>query len=208
MQFKQTYPTPAEHSAGKNTCEFVIVHHTGTPAGTITGVLDGLYRRPDYASCHYVVDVNGDVYKIGNDTDILWHAGVSSWQGKSDMNRYSIGIEVIGIDSFTDAQRTAVKRLVEELMQAHAIPRKNVLRHADIAPGRKTDINLAFCAPKTWAEWQTTLLTNLHAMLLDENIQLLKKLYPVVSPALQAEIAALAKKDREAQAALGEPVTP
>lgn len=45
---------------------------------------------------HYCIDENGDKYKLGNDTDILWHAGESSWDGKTDLNKYSIGIEVIG----------------------------------------------------------------------------------------------------------------
>lgn len=74
MNFKQTFPTPSEHTQGVNTCEFIVLHHTATGEGTIKGVLDGLYRRADYASCHYTVDTNGDVYKIGEDKNILWHA--------------------------------------------------------------------------------------------------------------------------------------
>lgn len=158
FKFLASYPTPSEHTPGKNSCEFIIVHHTGTKPGTINGVLDGLYRRPDYASCHFVVDVNGDAYKLGSPTDILWHAGVSAWGKKTDMNPCSIGIEVIGIDSFTDAQRATVKALVQHLMATYKIPAVNVLRHADIAPKRKTDIHLNFVGPlKTWAAWQATL---------------------------------------------------
>lgn len=160
FKFKKTYPTPSEITVGINTKEYVIVHGTGTPSGTIKGVLDGLYRRKDYASCHFVVDVNGDAYKIGSPDDIQWHAGVSEWKGKKDLNKYSLGIEVIGIDSFTDAQLATVKKLTEHLMAAFKIPKENVLRHADIAipKGRKTDIHLNFIKPLTkWTDWQKTL---------------------------------------------------
>lgn len=158
VTIKESFPTPTEYTVGKNTCEYIIVHGTGTKPGTIQGVLNGLNKRLDYASCHYCVDVNGDIYKIGEDTDILWHAGTSKWGDKTDMNKYSIGIEVIGIDSFTDEQRKSIKELVEALMLEHNIPKENVLRHAQIAPGRKTDINLNFILPLTkWEDWQNTL---------------------------------------------------
>lgn len=93
--FKQTLPSPAEKSVGVNSKKYIIVHHTATGEGTIKGVLDGLYRRKDYASCHFVVDTNGDAYKIGTPDDIMWHCGVSTWGKLTDMNPHSLGIEVI-----------------------------------------------------------------------------------------------------------------
>lgn len=141
--FKQTFPKPAEHTPGVNTCQYIILHHTGTKDGTIKGVLDGLYKRNDYASCHFVVDTNGDCYKIGDPKDILWHAGESSWGKLKDMNKYSVGIEVIGPLSdwgFTGEQKLAVRKLIQHLMAVLNIPFTNVLRHKDIAPKRKIDI--------------------------------------------------------------------
>ena len=77
--FTKTFPTPKEHTEGRNACKYIIVHHTGTGEGTVNGVIDGLYRRADYASCHFLIDTTGDAYKFGEPTDILWHAGVSQW---------------------------------------------------------------------------------------------------------------------------------
>ena len=147
MQFKATYPTPAEHTPGVNECLFLVLHHTGTGSGTIKGVLDGLNKREDFASCQYVVGEERDVYKIGEDQNILWHAGVSEWKdvitGKvyRDLNRYSIGIEIVGPvnGSFSDAQRETVEDLILELCEIHKIPKERVIRHKDIAPKRKTD---------------------------------------------------------------------
>ena len=93
MKIKQKLFT-SNKSKGINTCDYTVLHHTATAEGSIAGVLRTL--TVGAVSCHYVVDTNGDIYQIGEDTDILWHAGVSSWEGKEDMNRYSIGIEIIG----------------------------------------------------------------------------------------------------------------
>jgi N-acetyl-anhydromuramyl-L-alanine amidase AmpD len=137
--FKKTFPSPAERSKGINTKQFVIIHHTGTGEGTINGVLDGLYRRPDYASCHFVVDTNGDAYKIGSPDDILWHAGESQWGKFVMMNNFSIWIEVIGPlknGGFTDVQRKVVRDLTQHLMATFNIPSWNVLRHRDITSSR------------------------------------------------------------------------
>ena len=163
INFKGTYPTPIEHSPWVNTCEYILVHHTATGSGTIKWVLDGLFRRLDYASVQYTIDENGDIYKIGNDTDILWHAGKSSWDGKSDLNKYSIGIEVLGPladGGFTDAQRESLKILILDLMKTHKIGIDWVIRHKDIAPKRKPDIadtlwNKSF---SSWEEYKKSFL--------------------------------------------------
>lgn len=163
INFKGTYPTPVEHSPWVNTCEYIVVHHTATGSGTIKWVLDGLFRRLDYASVQYTIDENGDIYKIWNDTDILWHAGKSSWDGKTDLNKYSIGIEVLGplADGwFTDAQRESLKILILDLMKTHKIGIDRVIRHKDIAPKRKSDIadtlwNKSF---SSWEEYKKSFL--------------------------------------------------
>lgn len=149
MQIKQTLTTASKY-AGTNTCEFIILHHTATKENTIKGVLNHL-TTSGQASCHYVVDTNGDIYKIGNDKDILWHAGASEWKEKKDkygsLNSYSIGIEIIGPLSdggFTDAQRSSVAIIVKELASKYSVPKENILRHKDIAPKRKTDVADSF----------------------------------------------------------------
>lgn len=148
-----------------NKKEFIIVHHTGTGEGTIKWVLNGFTWR-DEKSCHYVVDTNWDVYKIGEDDDILWHCGESSWGEYKWMNSYSIGIEVIGPlkNGFTFEQRSTVKTLVRTIMDKYNIPKQNVLRHAHIAPKRKVDIDLRFLNDSegnkkyiSWEHWQNSL---------------------------------------------------
>ena len=136
---KQLYTS--NKSKWVNTCEYIILHHTATAEGSIQGVLKTLTVGD--VSCHYVVDTNGDVYKIWQDRDILWHAGVSSWKGKKSMNSYSIGIEVIWAlknGGFTDEQRKSVKALLQELCLKYNLDQSKILRHKDVSPGRKIDI--------------------------------------------------------------------
>lgn len=162
MEYKQILTTKNK-TAGTNTCQFVILHHTATAEGTIKGVLNTLTTGA--VSCHYVVDTNGDVYKIGNDKDILWHAGESAWGNLKNMNAYSIWIEVIWPlknGGFTDDQRKSVENLIKELAKKYAIPKENILRHKDISPKRKTDIADSFWNVywESWEAFKNNLFTN------------------------------------------------
>ncbi len=137
MEIKQLLDTVYK-TRGTNTCEFVVLHHTAS-TGT-SGTLRHL-TQSGRASVHYLVDFNGDIYKIGQDTDIMWHAGISSWKGRKYMNNYWIGIEIMGYSGkFTDVQRASVRKLVAHLIKAHNIPTENIIRHCDVAPGRKNDV--------------------------------------------------------------------
>ena len=149
MQIKQHLATASKY-AGKNTLEYIVLHHTGTKEGTIKGNLNHL-TTSGKASCHYVVDTNGDLYKIGDDTDILWHAGEVNWPKKDkwgSLNAFSIWIEIIGPLSdggFTDAQRATVASLVQELCAKYKIPQDKILRHKDISWYRgKWDVSDTF----------------------------------------------------------------
>ena len=153
-------------SPWKNTCEYIVLHHTATKEGTIKWVLRQLTVGP--VSCHFVVDTNGDIYKIGELTDILWHAGVSEWKGKENMNKYSVGIEVIWpLPGFTNAQRKSVQDLVSYLLKELKLTPDKLIRHKDIAPGRKTDIDDSFwrdAGHASWEEYQNTFIQKPNTM--------------------------------------------
>lgn len=118
---------------GINTCEYIILHHTASWEGSINGILRTL--TTGWVSCHFVIDTNWDAYKIGDPKNILWHAWVSEWNGRKNMNKYSMGIEIIwplANGGFTDAQRKTVRDLVQHLMAVFNIHSDRVLRHADL----------------------------------------------------------------------------
>lgn len=128
----------ANTSGLTNTKEYIVLHHTATGLGSLQSALRTL--TVGKVSCHYVIDTDGAVYKINTDDDVLWHCGESMREGKTDMNQYSIGIELVGpLPGFTDAQRVSLRLLVIRLMQEYHIPASHILRHKDVAPGRKID---------------------------------------------------------------------
>lgn len=144
MQYKQTYKTNNK-TTWVNTCQFIILHHTATGEGTLKGLINA-FTGARQVSAHYLVDTNGDVYKFGEDKDILWHAWTSNWGTLQDLNKFSIWIEIIGPladGGFTQKQKDAVAILVKELAAKYSIWKENVLRHKDIT-SRKTDLADSF----------------------------------------------------------------
>lgn len=139
---------------GKNTPETIVVHHTGSGNATINAILR-FFRRLDYLSVHFIVGRDGRVIQYVDEKDVAFHVGVSKWNGLTNLNYHSIGIEVVSDGYvYTEAQRNTVTDLCRHLMKKHNIPRENVIRHADAAMprGRKWDIGKNFYSK--WASWE------------------------------------------------------
>ena len=98
-------------------------------------------------SSHLCVDRRGTVTQYVPLARRAWHAGKSTFRGRSACNDFSIGIEMEGCDdeAYCDVQYQVGAALVAELMHAWpAIGPDCLVRHSDIAPGRKTDPGPAF----------------------------------------------------------------
>jgi AmpD protein len=90
-------------------------------------------------SAHFFVRRNGEVLQFVSTHDRAWHAGVSTWRGRSGCNDHSVGIELEGLegDGFEEAQYRALEALLRALALAH--PLRDVVGHEHVAPGRKHD---------------------------------------------------------------------
>ncbi|MBS1231057.1 MAG: ampD [Proteobacteria bacterium] len=90
-------------------------------------------------SAHFLIRRDGALLQFVSCQQRAWHAGASSWNGRSRCNDFSIGIELEGCDElpFEDAQYLQLTALIESLRTIY--PVVAVVGHADIAPGRKTD---------------------------------------------------------------------
>ncbi len=126
----------------KRDIDVVVIHSTyylGPDSFNIEGVLKQ-FKRYDVCS-HYIVGRDGTIYKTVAENNVAYHAGVSTLPGtnRKNCNSFSIGIEVICSPSQgpTDEQYNSLVALVKDIKTRYTI--NYVVRHSDIAPGRKTD---------------------------------------------------------------------
>ena len=129
--------------AGGRSPDIILLHYTGME--TADGALKWLCAPESEVSCHYFVHEDGRVEQLVREKDRAWHAGKSFWQGETDINSASIGIEIAnpghpgGLPDFPDAQVRAVIELCLDCGGRWGIAPERVLAHSDVAPIRKVD---------------------------------------------------------------------
>ena len=95
-------------------------------------------------STHFFISRTGQLWQFVSCDARAWHAGQSSYRGRSNCNDDSVGIELEGLESgrFKDAQYETLSTLCAALM-AH-YPVVHIAGHEHIAPGRKQDPGSGF----------------------------------------------------------------
>jgi len=90
-------------------------------------------------SAHFLVRRDGEVVQFVPLGKRAWHAGASSWRGRTTCNDFSIGVELEGSDdsAFEEAQYLALEQLLATLRRT--LPLRDIAAHSDVAPCRKTD---------------------------------------------------------------------
>ncbi|MDE2621411.1 MAG: N-acetylmuramoyl-L-alanine amidase, partial [Sphingomonadales bacterium] len=71
----------------------VVLHYTG-----MRSAAEALERLCDPAaevSAHYLIDEDGTVTQLVDESERAWHAGRSYWRGITDVNSASVGIELV-----------------------------------------------------------------------------------------------------------------
>lgn len=123
--------------------QLIILHYTGMKS--TTAALDRLCDPAAKVSAHYLVEEDGRIWALVDESKRAWHAGKSFWRGITDVNSASIGIEIanpghqLGYRSFPLKQIAAIQELVLAIIKRHNLPASSVLAHADVAPARKAD---------------------------------------------------------------------
>ncbi len=147
----------------------IIVHCVGLPLQEIFRVFDELK-----VSTHYLIpQITGlelkalmpeefgaqtllfpdsiPVIQLVNDLNIAYHAGVSCFANKENLNTCTIGIEFhspgYGDDNrnlyqfthYTEGQRITGINLISYLIDKYDFPSTNILGHSTVSVGRKTD---------------------------------------------------------------------
>jgi N-acetylmuramoyl-L-alanine amidase len=123
--------------------DMLVLHYTGMT--TAAAALERLCDPNAGVSAHYVIEENGVIWRLVPENRRAFHAGVSCWEGESDLNAVSLGIEIVnpghewGYRRFPETQTSSVERLCRDLIIRYSIPPHRVVGHSDIAPARKSD---------------------------------------------------------------------
>lgn len=146
------------------TPSILVLHYTGMRTGEEA---IARLRDPDSrVSSHYVVEEDGRIFRLVAEERRAWHAGVSFWRGRRNVNGDSIGIEIVnpghefGYRPFPEAQVAAVTDLIADIRTRWSIEDRDIVGHSDVAPTRKDDPGelfpwkrLAEAGHGVWAEW-------------------------------------------------------
>ncbi len=130
----------------------LMLHYTDTR--NTQQAIDILQNPAREVSAHYVVGDDGAVIRMVAEDMRAWHAGKSFWEGETDVNSVSIGIEIqnpghtYGYEAFPLKQMEAVRDLCHDIIKRNNIRPHHVLAHSDVAPGRKIDPGTLF--PWEW----------------------------------------------------------
>ena len=137
--------------------ELIVVHGISLPPGEFGGPwVERLFMgtlpseaHPYFAeiatlrvSAHLFIRRDGAVTQYVSFSDRAWHAGQSSYEGRTACNDFSIGIELEGTDTraYEEAQYGTLAACVAALCRAYpGLSPSRLVGHSDIAPGRKTD---------------------------------------------------------------------
>ncbi len=123
--------------------DILVLHYTGMPTGE--AALARLRDPAAEVSAHYLVEEDGRIFSLVPEERRAWHAGRGAWQGETDVNAASIGIEIVnpghefGYRAFPEAQIEAVIDLVADIRSRWSIPDARIIAHSDLAPERKED---------------------------------------------------------------------
>ncbi|MGB6129130.1 MAG: N-acetylmuramoyl-L-alanine amidase [Psychrilyobacter sp.] len=138
---------------------FIILHYTAIDRERSIRAL-----TQEKVSSHYLVtDKRQDpIYQLVSLEKRAWHAGISEFAGRTNLNDSSIGIEIVNkgykkmiVDldmenevknianrkfyPYKDYQIKKIGRLLQDLVKEYKISPKNILGHSDVAPTRKQD---------------------------------------------------------------------
>ncbi|TQI79886.1 N-acetyl-anhydromuramyl-L-alanine amidase AmpD [Serratia fonticola] len=131
---------------------FLVMHYTAEDFHSSLKTL-----MDEHVSAHYLLPAhpprqNGKplAYQLVPEEMRAWHAGASTWRGRTNLNDTSIGIEIVNKgfsrtllatqwQPYTPEQIELLIPLSREIITRYAIQPTDVVGHSDIAPQRKQD---------------------------------------------------------------------
>lgn len=132
VEVSNRYRSPRNpERAVRASTELIVLHTTEAPARS------SLTKLCDRGEAHYCVTEDGTVYAIVDRDREAFHAGRSMWNGKEDVDKFSVGIECVGYHDkpMGIVQLRAIAALVKELKAMYRLGDDRVVCHSHVAYG-------------------------------------------------------------------------
>lgn len=131
---------------------FLVLHYTAVDDTASKKIL-----TQGQVSAHYLVLSHPQkkqgkpvVLQLVAEHERAWHAGVSHWQGRNNLNDTSIGVEIVNLGftksffgkkwyPFNEQQIELIEYLTKDIVKRYKIAPTDIVGHSDIAPQRKFD---------------------------------------------------------------------
>ena len=123
--------------------KIIVIHYTGMQSERES--IDRLCDIKSKVSSHFIINRKGKIYRLVKDRQVAWHAGKSFWDKYKNINKNSIGIELVnrghefGYTNFSKKQILSLVQICKHLIKKYKIKKKYIVGHSDIAPLRKID---------------------------------------------------------------------
>ena len=147
MKLIHNFKSPNFNERNSNKIQLVIIHYTAI--NSLSESIRHLCSKKTRVSSHYLVSRKGDIYSLVSEKNRAWHAGQSYWQGETDINSNSIGIELdynpsIKNNKYKTTLVVSLTKLLKKIIIKHKILPEKILGHSDISPYRKKDPGIKF----------------------------------------------------------------
>jgi N-acetyl-anhydromuramoyl-L-alanine amidase len=144
MRFAEfTRPSPHFSATPANERLGVLFHHSVMSFDdTIALMCEG----PREISYHCLIAADGRRCTLVADAHLAWHAGASSFRGRSRCNDFLLGVAFAGdtyANPLTDEQLASAIEWLEARWEIYGWRPDRMTDHRQVAPGRKDDLNPA-----------------------------------------------------------------
>ena len=130
----------------------VVFHHSVISFDKTIALMTDPARKVSY---HCLIAPDGTRCTLVPDAAVAWHAGVSSFRGRTGCNAFLLGLSFAG-DTYaaplTEAQLASALEWLAPRWAKNGWTLEMMTDHRQVAPGRKDDLN-----PVEWARLHTAL---------------------------------------------------
>ena len=144
LKINHNFASPNFGSRPNKEIDTIVIHYT--EMASEMAAIQKLCDPDAIVSAHYVIAKSGEIFQLVEDEKRAHHAGQSWWQGRNNVNDFSIGIELDnnGNEPFTPDLMNSLILLCLHLVEKYQIQPFNIVAHSDIAPLRKIDPGIYF----------------------------------------------------------------